>query len=207
MGMKRVFFYLGLAVIVVLIGVGLRYFVAVPGGPGSSGDPAARATPPPVGGPFSLVNQHGEAMTEADFRGRHMLILFGYTYCPDICPTVLTNVTQALGQLGGQAEKVQPLFITVDPERDTPAQLKAYLEHFDKSIIGLTGSPKQIEQVKSAYKVYAAKLNQSAEDPEDYLMNHASTLYLMGPKGKFEAFFGHTTEPETMVRRLKEFLR
>ncbi len=207
MGMKRVFFYFGLTVIVVLVGLALKYYLPPPPAPSSTGRIGAPSTPPPVGGPFSLVNQYGENVTEADFRGRHMLIFFGYTYCPDICPTVLTTVTQALQQLGPQAEKVQPLFVTVDPERDTPAQLKSYLEYFDPRFIGLTGSPQQVEQIKSAYKVSAAKTNPSAEDPEDYLMSHGSTLYLMGPDGKFEAFIGYTTEPSVIARRIKAFLR
>lgn len=207
MGIKRVFFYLGLAVLVVAVGFGLKFYMGSPPAPVSPPGPAARATPPPVGGPFTLINQHGETVTEADFKGRHMLIFFGYTFCPDICPTVLSAVSQAMLLLGPEAEKVQPLFFTVDPLRDTPAQLKMYLDHFDKSIMGLTGSPEQVEKAKSAYKVYAAKVDQSAEDPEDYLMNHASTLYLMGPAGKFEAFFGHNTEPQEMARRIKEFLR
>ncbi len=207
MGMKRVFFYLGLAVLVVVVGFALRFYITPPGAPLPAGGPAARATPPPVRGPFSLINQHSEKVTEANFKGRHMLIFFGYTFCPDICPTVLTSVSQALEQLGPQAEKVQPLFVTVDPLRDTPAQLKMYLDHFDQRIMGLTGTAQQVERAKSAYKVYATKVDQSSDDPEDYLMNHASTLYLMGPEGKFEAFFGHTAEPQEIAKRIKEFLR
>lgn len=207
MGMKRVFFYLGLAVTVVLVGLALKYYLPPPPTPGSAGRIDAPLAPPTVGGPFSLVNQHGENVTEADFRGRHMLIFFGYTYCPDICPTILTTISQALQLLGPQAEKVQPLFVTVDPERDTPVQLKSYLEYFDKRFIGLTGSLQQVEQIKSAYKVSAAKINQSAKDPGDYLMNHGSTLYLMGPDGKFQAFIGHTSDPRVIARRIKAFLR
>jgi protein SCO1/2 len=206
MGMKRVFFYFAVAVVVVAFGLVLKFVVAPLQPPPKSAKVAQVPAPPPVGGPFTMVNQHGQTVRDTDFQGRHMLIFFGYTYCPDICPTVLTNVTQALELLGPAAAKVQPIFVSVDPERDTPDQLKMYLDHFHPTMVGLTGSKQQVAAVKKAYRVYAAKADQSADDPDDYLMAHGSILYLMGTKGEFEAFFGHQSDPETMAHRIKEFL-
>ena len=206
MGMKRVFFYFAVAVVVVAFGLVLKFVVAPLQPPPKSAKVAQIPAPPPVGGPFTMVNQHGQTVRDTDFQGRHMLIFFGYTYCPDICPTVLSNVTQALELLGPAAAKVQPIFVSVDPERDTPDQLKMYLEHFHPTMVGLTGSKQQVEAAKKAYRVYAAKADQSADDPDDYLMAHGSTLYLMGPKGEFEAFFSHQSDPQAMAHRIKEFL-
>jgi protein SCO1/2 len=116
--------------------------------------PAAR---PAVGGPFALVDSEGRAVTDADFRGRFMLVYFGFTYCPDVCPTSLTYIAQALDRLGPDADKVVPVFITVDPERDTPEQLKEYVRHFHPKLVGLTGTPEQIAAAAKAYRVYFAK--------------------------------------------------
>ncbi len=167
---------------------------------------------PAVGGPFTLVDHDGRARTEADFRGRSMLVYFGFTYCPDVCPTALTAVAQALDRLGPDADKIAPVFITVDPERDLPEQLKEYVRHFHPRMTGLTGTKEQIAAVAKAYRVYYAKVRPQGapgeKTPEDeYTMDHTSITYLMGPDGKFVAHFSHGTEPEAMAARIRRSLK
>jgi protein SCO1 len=141
-----------------------------------------------VGGPFALTDQDGQPKASGDFRGRYMLIYFGFTTCPDICPTELSKIGGALTALeksdAAKAKQVQPVFITVDPERDTPAAMKQYVANFHPRLIGLTGSPEQIKAVMQAYRVYARK-NIPKEDPANYMMDHTSMIYLMGPDGLF----------------------
>lgn len=157
-----------------------------------------------IGGPFELVDQHGQEVTQADFRGRYMLVYFGYTYCPDVCPTELQTMSQALDKLGDEAEQVTPVFITVDPERDTVEQLAAYAEHFHPRLVALTGSPEQIAAAAKAYRVYYRK----AEDDSasDYLMDHSNIVYLMDPEGRFVTHFGGGTGPERMAEQIGEYL-
>ena len=138
-----------------------------------------------VGGPFSLVDQTGTPVTDASWRGRWMLVYFGYTTCPDVCPTELQTIAAALESLGRQAAQVVPIFITVDPERDTPAHLAEYVKLFDDRLVGLTGTPEQIAAVARAYRVYYAKV--TPKDSTTYLMDHSSFLYLMGPDGTLRA--------------------
>lgn len=135
-----------------------------------------------VGGPFSLTDSSGRTVTDADFRGRWMLVYFGYTFCPDVCPTELQAVAAGLDQLGPQASRIAPLFITVDPERDTPQAIGQYVKLFDDRLIGLTGTPAEIAAAARAYRVYYAKVQ--TKEASAYLMDHSSFLYLMGPDGK-----------------------
>lgn len=139
-----------------------------------------------IGGPFTLENGDGQAVSSAAFRGEYMLIYFGYTYCPDVCPTTLTAVATALDKLGPKAAPLVPVFITVDPARDTPAVMKRYAAAFSPRIVGLTGTEAQIGAVAKEYRVYYAK-HKTGPGPNDYLMDHSSLLYLMGPDGKFVA--------------------
>ena len=139
-----------------------------------------------IGGPFTLVDGAGRQITDRDFRGKYMLVYFGYTFCPDVCPTTLNEVAEALDHLGGKADRLQPIFITVDPKRDTPAVVKQYAAAFTPRLIGLTGSDDQISKVAQEYRVYYAE-HRSGPGPNDYTMDHSSVLYLMGPDGKFIA--------------------
>ena len=139
-----------------------------------------------VGGPFALVDGDGKKVTDQDFRGKYMLVYFGYTFCPDVCPTSLNTVSDALDKLGPKADRIQPLFITVDPSRDTPAVVKQYAAAFGPRIQGLTGTPAQIEAVGKTYRVYY-KENRTSGGSNDYTMDHSSVLYLMGPDGAFIA--------------------
>ena len=155
-----------------------------------------------IGGPFELTTQDGKRVTDKDFRGRLMLVYFGFTYCPDICPAGLQTVTAALDELGGKADRVAPLFITVDPERDTPEQLKLYVSSFHKNLIGLTGSADDIAKAAKAYRVYYRKVED--ESLSSYTMDHSSFLYLMGPDGEFITHFPHTVQPDKLAARLAE---
>jgi cytochrome oxidase Cu insertion factor (SCO1/SenC/PrrC family) len=150
---------------------------------GSSGISASVS----VGGPFSLTDDAGHPVTDQTYRGRWMLVYFGYTFCPDVCPTELQTIASALDKLGPDAKSVVPLFITVDPERDTPAALANYVKLFDDRLIGLTGTPEQIAAVARAYRVYYAKV--TPKDSTTYLMDHSSFVYLVGPNGKLRALF------------------
>lgn len=158
-----------------------------------------------IGGPFSLVDDAGNPVTDEDFRGRYMLVYFGFTYCPDVCPTSLNRNMQALDLLGeAQAKKVQPILISVDPERDTPAHLKEYVGHFSPDMRGLTGTPEQVAAVAKAYAVYYAKV--PGDDPANYLVDHTSITYLMGPDGKFVQHFRHDLPPDEMAEQLRKLL-
>jgi len=159
-----------------------------------------------VGGNFTLTNHNGQTVTNKDYLGKYMVVFFGYTYCPDVCPTALQNMTDALDMLADKAEFVQPLFITVDPERDTPAVLNNYVKNFHPSLVALTGNDQQIAIAGANYRAYYAKAIEPGADQDDYLMAHSSIIYLMGPDGKFISSFNHETSPEKMANTLKKYL-
>jgi protein SCO1/2 len=156
-----------------------------------------------IGGSFTLTNHRGEPTTNADLRGKLKLIYFGFSYCPDICPTDLYDITLALNRLSpNQAAKVQPVFITIDPERDTPEVLADYLTLFHPSFLGLTGTPEQIADVAAKFRVYYAKV------PHDdtYLLNHSAFTYLFDAEGNFLHFFRHSDDAEAILAVLKSHL-
>jgi protein SCO1/2 len=153
-----------------------------------------------IGGDFALTDAEGKRRTDAEFRGRHMLVFFGFTNCPDFCPTALVTITQALEKLGPKAEKLAPIFITVDPERDTPAQLKNYAQNFDTRIVMLTGSAADIASVAKAYRVYYAK--RPLEKAGEYTMDHSAYIYLLGPDGKYLTHFRHAVPPDELAKAL-----
>ena len=160
-----------------------------------------------IGGPFTLVDQSGQTVTDADFHGRAMLIYFGYTYCPDVCPFSLQIMAAALEQLDPELrDRIQPILITIDPERDTVDQLSQYVASpaFPPDLIGLTGTPEQIAAVSGVYRVAFRRSEGEAED--DYLMDHSSIVYLMDSQGRFVDVFAHGSDPQTMAARLQEFL-
>lgn len=158
-----------------------------------------------VGGPFELVDHNGAAVTDRSFGDRNLLIFFGYTYCPDVCPTELARMATAIEQLGDEhQEKVQPLFVTIDPERDTPEFLADYVAQFHPKIVGLTGSEEQIAQIARAYRVYYAKADTG--DADFYLMDHSSFTYLMAPDGTNIAVFPYDTAPDEMAGAIRAAL-
>lgn len=162
------------------------------------------------GGPFSLTDQNGMRRTDMDFRGKYMLIFFGYTYCPDVCPTTLAVEAEALDKLSARASRIVPIFISVDPKRDTPDKLKSYLSSFDAkqpsprlNLVGLTGTDEEIAQVAKAYRVYyKAHLDGFRIDGVEYSIDHTSDIYLMGPEGKFVAYYSQGILPDEMAADL-----
>ena len=151
-----------------------------------------------VGGPFELQDQHGRAVNEQTFSGQWLLVFFGFTRCADICPTTLVHMAKVLDGLGEQARQVQPLFISLDPERDTPDVLAAYTSFFDERILGLTGSAEQIRQVADAYSVYFQKVPMG----DTYMLDHTGSIYLMGPKGELAELFSQRMTAEAMVQAI-----
>jgi cytochrome oxidase Cu insertion factor (SCO1/SenC/PrrC family) len=151
----------------------------------------------PVGGPFALIDHHGKRRTEADFSGKFLLIYFGFTYCPDVCPTDLQAIGLALDQLGQAGEAVQPLFITLDPERDTPPHLAEYVSLFHPRLIGLSGDATAIRTVARQYKVYYAKV--PTRDGLGYTLDHSGYIYLMDRVGRYLGFFPPGTPAERMA--------
>jgi protein SCO1/2 len=156
-----------------------------------------------IGGPFRLVDQNGKTVTDADLKGKWSLVYFGYTHCPDACPTALNDISIALDELGPQRNDVRPVFVTVDPERDTPAVLKSYVTAFDAPILALSGTPEEIAQAAKGYRVYYAK---HPEAGGDYSMDHSSVIYVMDPQGRFTASFTQENSPEEIAERLKKLL-
>jgi protein SCO1/2 len=154
-----------------------------------------------IGGPFTMTNQDGKTVTDADFKGKNILIYFGYTYCPDMCPTGLQSMSRALDQLGPDAGKVQPLFVTIDPDRDTPEKLKEYDAEFHPKIVGLTGTAAQVSTIAKEYQVYYAKGEKV--DEHDYMMDHSSLIYLMSTDGTLIATFPEDADPQAIVKALK----
>ncbi|OYX36511.1 MAG: photosynthetic protein synthase I [Caulobacterales bacterium 32-69-10] len=159
--------------------------------------PQSAAGAAAVGGPFRLVDQNARAVNEGVLAGKWSAVFFGYTYCPDVCPATLTALKVAKDRLGPKAQDLQVVLITIDPERDTPAQLRSYLssEAFPRPIVGLTGTPEQIAAVAKAYKVYYKK---NGTGP-DYLMDHASAVYLMDPKGQFHSLVSDAQGVDSMA--------
>ena len=156
-----------------------------------------------IGGPFTLTDQNGKARTEQDLKGSYSLVYFGYTFCPDVCPTALQVISNAMGRLEKEIQdKITPVFITIAPERDNVEQLKSYVGHFHPRIVGLTGTELQIAEAARAYRVYYAKSKDNGSTT-DYLMDHSSIVFLMNPKGVYVTHFTHTTEPEHMAARLR----
>ena len=152
---------------------------------------------------FELVDQTGRAVHDEDFPGKWQLVFFGFTSCPDVCPTTLGTVTAALKKLGPAAQKLQPLLITVDPERDTPSVLKDYLTPFDPRILGLTGTPEQIQAASRSFRVYASK---QPLEGNNYTMDHSSFIYLMDPKGEYVTHFETQTPIDEMVSEIRKRL-
>ena len=152
-----------------------------------------------VGGPFSLTDQDGRGRRADDFRGRFMLVYFGYSYCPDICPTTLAVMADALEKLGPEAERIVPIFITIDPERDTSRVLRAYLKAFGPRFVGLTGNAKAVAAAAHAWRVYYRKRPLGG----GYAVDHSSYIYLMGADGKFIAIFNETLGPDGLAQALK----
>ena len=155
---------------------------------------------------YLLIGPQGSAVSNEDFRGRFQLITFGYTFCPDICPTTLVDMAETLKLLGEDARRVQAIFISVDPDRDTPQQLATYTDFFDKRIIGLTGSPALIQAAARNFKVRYEKVIKENQDPRNYAVDHSAGLYLLGPEGAFIKKFAYATPADSMASEIRQLL-
>ncbi|WP_456445716.1 metal ABC transporter solute-binding protein, Zn/Mn family [Thiolapillus sp.] len=171
---------------------------------------AAEATPPGnthgVGGRFLLTDQNGRIVTDDDMKGKYQLIYFGYTYCPDVCPTSLNVMMTALKKFDPEAKRIQPYFITVDPQRDTQEVMKDYVEYFGKNLIGLRGSQAMTDRVIKEFNVVVEKVVDDPKHPEKYLMDHTASLYLMAPDGRYITKFAHGIGPSQLVEKLQEYV-
>ncbi|HEY6383179.1 MAG TPA: SCO family protein [Pseudolabrys sp.] len=156
-----------------------------------------------IGGPFKLIDQNGNTITDADIKGRPFLVFFGFTRCPDVCPTTLFDVSEVMRALGKDADRTGALFITVDPEHDTPAVIKDYLSSFDPHLRGATGDRAAVDAVEKAYRVYAKKV---PTESGDYTMDHTALVYLMDKQGRFVAPFSLKRRPEDAAADLRRYL-
>ena len=156
-----------------------------------------------VGGPFTLTDQTGKKRSDSDFRGKLMIVYFGYTFCPDVCPADLMAITQSLDALGAAAEGIQPIFITIDPKRDTKV-LGEYLGAFHKSFVGLTGTPEEVRKVANSYKAFYAKLPPTPSG--EYAIDHTGIIYLMGRDGEYLGFMPPQTDPQKLTEILRRHL-
>ena len=169
--------------------------------------PADRASQPStiqIGGPFQLIDMNGRPVTEKSLLGKPTAIFFGFTYCPEVCPTTMAEMTTWLKALGPDADRLNVVFVSVDPERDTPEQLKLYLSNFDPRIQGFTGTPEAIARTAKAYRVYYQKV---ATEGGGYTLDHSSAIYLFDPQGRFVEPIGYGGPPERGLAQLKALLK
>jgi len=186
------------AVLAVVVGLGLGFLIPV-------SKPDLQVSQSIIGGPFEMVNHLGETVTQETFKGRHMLVYFGYTFCPDVCPTELQSLTVALNDMGKKGDAITPVFVTIDPERDDVAAVREYIGFFHPRLVGLTGTPAQVEAITDAFGVFYAKARDTGET-SDYLMDHSSLIFLMNEKGRYVTHIRTGTAPEVMVRQLTDAL-
>jgi protein SCO1/2 len=195
---ERLVFALTLLSVALLVAVSTLWFIA--------GDRKLPGTGTAlVGGAFEMTDQDGRRVTDKDFLGKYMLVFFGYTYCPDVCPSELQVMSAALDELGSEADAIQPVFVSIDPGRDTPAVMKEYVSNFHPRLMGLTGSPEDVARIASAFRVFYAS-RKVADGPDSYLMDHSSILYLMGPDGKFLRHFSYGTDVKALAAALRDAL-
>lgn len=184
---------------VVVVAGALLWFTVINRNAGDGGGIVASS----IGGPFALVDQNGNAVTEASLKGHPSAMFFGYTFCPDVCPTTLADMTLWLEDLGPAADRLKVYFVTVDPERDTQEAMAEYLQAFDPRIVGLTGDRAAVDQMLSAFRVYSRK---TGDDPEFYLMDHTASVYLLDAEGRFVGTVDYEENPEMALAKLKRLV-
>jgi protein SCO1/2 len=194
---RRSVLVFALAIGLLTLGAAVAAFLLTRGGESGGTQPSAAA----IGGPFTLMDTTGKTVIDQTYRGKWLLIYFGYTFCPDACPTALSNMSMALKKVGSTAGSLQPLFITVDPKRDTVQVMSDYLKSFDPRIVGLTGTQAQIDNVAKAYRIYVAPQNSNGGD---YLVDHGAYLYLMDPQGRFVSVISGQASGDEMAERLRK---
>jgi cytochrome oxidase Cu insertion factor (SCO1/SenC/PrrC family) len=158
-----------------------------------------------IGGPFTMLNQNGETVTDKTYVGKYMLLFFGFTNCGDVCPAELQVMSAAFTEMGPVSDQITPIFVTIDPDRDTPPVMAAYVKNFNPRLQGLTGSAEQIAAFAKIYHIFYQKIP-NPKDPANYEMDHSSILYLMGPDGKFIKHFPYTTDAKGLAIDLKKVL-
>jgi protein SCO1/2 len=173
---------------------------------GAAGPGVATTGTALIGGPFTLVGHDGKPVTDQAFRGKYMLVFFGFTHCPDICPAELQVMSAALDELGPKANDVIPIFITLDPERDTPQAVTDYVRNFGQRFVGLTGSPEQVAEAAKAYRVTYSKFQEEGAKPDDYTIDHVALVYLMGKNGEYLTHFAYGTPAAKMAEALRRYL-
>jgi len=181
---------------------GAALLVLTRGAAGPSVETSGKAL---IGGPFTLVDQTGKTVTEQDFRGRYMLVFFGFTHCPDICPGELQVISASLDGLGAKADEVVPIFITLDPERDTPSAMADYVKNFGSRFVGLTGSPEAIAAAAKAYRIAYSKFQEDTTKA-DYSIDHSALVYLMGKDGEYITHFPYGTPASKLIETLRRYL-
>jgi protein SCO1/2 len=170
----------------------------------ATGQFGPRSTASAIGGPFALIDQNGKPISDADLKGKPFLVFFGYTHCPDVCPTTLFDISEVMRALGSDADRTSALFVSVDPDRDTPAVLKDYLSSFDPHLRGLTGDQASLDKMERAYRVYAKKVPTGKDG--DYSMDHSAIVYLMDKSGRFVAPFRLDRKPQESAAELRKYL-
>ena len=213
---RKIGLFIAVAAAALVLGVAARFVVdymtgertAARSGSGGTSGIVTTSGSARIGGPFALTDHRGRAVKEKDFRGRFLFLYFGYTFCPDICPTELQAMSDALDTDGDLARRVRPVFITVDPERDTVRVMADYVGNFHPQFVGLTGTPEQVAAAAKVFGIYFAKVRSRGAPDDgaagDYLMNHSSYIYLMNPEGGFSAAFRPGTSGETMATRIRK---
>jgi len=181
---------------------GTGALVLTRGGSGPNVETSGKAL---IGGPFALIDQTGKAVTDRDFRGKYMLVFFGFTHCPDICPAELQVMAASLDELGDKAKDVVPIFITLDPERDTQEAMAAYVKNFGQRFVGLTGSPQAIADAAKAYRISYSKF-QEDKASRDYSIDHSALVYLMGKDGEYITHFAYGTSAAKMIETLRRYI-
>ena len=185
-------------ILAVVVSLGLGFLIPV-------SQPGFEVNQSFIGGEFEMVNHLGETVTQETFKGRHMLVYFGYTFCPDVCPMELQSVTLALNGMGETADKITPVFVTIDPERDDVTAIREYIEFFHPRLVGLTGTAAQVEIIADAFGVFYARARDTGE-ASDYLMDHSSLIFLMDEDGQYITHIRTGTSPEVIARLLTDAL-
>lgn len=194
--------------IIVVVGVGIGAMMGLYQIQGQQSAKISKPAPVAgikIGGPFTLVNQDGETVTQDTYKGQYKLIYFGFTYCPAICPTELQKVTRALNELGKDGEKIQPIFITIDPERDTPKVMKDYVSLYHPRLVGLSGSPENVSAALKDFRIYAAKVQD--ETMNDYTMDHSSFIYFMDGEDNLLGLYRIEDSAEVIAADIKSKLQ
>ena len=191
-----------LVAVVIVVGAGLELLHHhAPQAPPTAKE-AARAA---ITTDFELIDHTGKIAADEDYRGKWLLVFFGFTNCPDVCPTTLNEVSQIMDALGEDGDKIQPLFVTVDPERDTPEAMAEYVAAFHPRIVGLTGTSEQVKRAAQSFKAYFAKVTQEGA-PDGYTMEHSAYMYLMNPDGEFEAVFRYEDSVDEITNGIRKYL-